>query len=75
MKRRPIQVGDRFRKNDLSRIVFEVIGTSSGGHPPAIRVREVGSSGDLRIYAPDALADPRQFVPLSDNVQEQTRHA
>lgn len=75
MKRRQIQVGDRFRKNDLSRLVFEVIGTADGGCAPAVRVREVGSSGDLRVYAPDALADPKQFVPLNENVQEQLRHA
>ena len=69
MKRQPIQLGDRFRKNDLSGIVFEVVGTSPQAGASSVRLREVGASGDERVYAVEAVCDQRQFVPLNNALQ------
>lgn len=61
-----IRLGQRFRKADCSRLTFEVVDCLDIDGLAHVRLAVVESPLELRVYAAQAVADRRLFVPLDD---------
>jgi len=61
-----IRLGQRFRKADCSRLIFEVVDCIDIDGLAHVRLAVVESPLELRIYSAQAVADKRLFVPLDE---------